>query len=259
MSRSPVPPPMVSRGWRLPATRASASRRCRAESRRPTPRPAAGIGRRRGREHEHRRPDRRQQGRQEEAVDLVRVGGRALAQRRRHDRLYVGRRRLRPTERGRCRLQLDDDRRCGSRDRQRSDQHEERRGRGREQRYRRPGRRQQGRQEGADLPLCCGPEQLVADGRDDRVYWSGRRLWARSRFGLELLARHDCRSRCRDRNASTGTKTLTDGVGHTTTAPSISGIKVDKKAPSLIRRWSDDITERGRLVQDRGFEFVHRE
>ena len=60
-------------------------------------------------------------------------------------------------------------------------------------------------------------------------------------------------------NASTGTKTLTDGVGHTTTAPSISGIKVDKKAPSLIRRRSDGITERGRLVQDRGFEFVHRE
>jgi hypothetical protein len=35
-------------------------------------------------------------------------------------------------------------------------------------------------------------------------------------------------------NASTGTKTLTDGVGHTATAGPIAGNKVDMKAPALV-------------------------
>jgi hypothetical protein len=34
-------------------------------------------------------------------------------------------------------------------------------------------------------------------------------------------------------NASTDTKTLTDGVGHTTTAGPITGVKVDRKAPAI--------------------------
>jgi len=36
-----------------------------------------------------------------------------------------------------------------------------------------------------------------------------------------------------DNNASTGTKTLTDVAGNTVTAPAITGVKVDRKAPSF--------------------------